>query len=423
MRFNHRKSAIIAAAMFAIAGRAYGSSVNSLSTLYGFPGQSEANPMAGLIADSAGNLYGTTSNGGPDDLGTVFELAGPNHQTFIPLAFLNTSTGTHPQARLFMGSDGNLYGTTFQSGQNGDGTVFELSGANHQTMSVLVAFNGSNGFESNGGLIDMAGNFCGTTYAGGPDGWGTVYELTGPNHQTVSTLVTFNVSNGSHPVGELVADSTGDLYGTTSSGGPGNAGTVFELSGINHTTLTTVFNFNSTVGSGPLAGLTIDAQGDLFGTTANSTTSGGIAFELSGASHQTFTLLASLDRYATSNAAGYSAASMIFDAAGNLFGTTAYGGTNDGTVFELSGPTHQDFSVLADFTNAVGATPYSGLVADSSGNLYGTTSEEGPSGIGSVFELSGSGFAVPEPSGLLVLSTSLCMLARRRGTHTVRCTA
>jgi uncharacterized repeat protein (TIGR03803 family) len=174
------------------------------------------------------------------------------------------------------------------------------------------------------------------------------------------TLVTFNGANGQQPQAGLTIDSTGNLYGTTWFGGTNDEGTAFELSGPDHSTFTTLINFaDSPVGANPIGGLLIDA-------------------------------------------------------AGNVFGTTEQGGVGrNGTVFELSGSDHQTVTRLWTFTRTDGAEPDSTLTADGNGNLYGTTTQGGDNNEGTVFEISGSGFVVPEP-GTLSLILLTYMMPRRR---------
>jgi uncharacterized repeat protein (TIGR03803 family) len=333
-----------------------------LTTLVNFTSANNGgyDPVAGLIADSSGNLYGTTAGGGSGGYGTVFELSGPNHATLTTLANFNGANGKSPQAGLLADSSGNLYGTTREGGSGLYGTVFELSGPNHTTLTTLANFNLANGGSPQAGLLaDSSGNLYGTTSLGGSSGAGTVFELSGPNHTTLTTLVNFNGANGADPVAGLIADKSGNLYGTTHSGGSGANGTVFELSGPNHTTLTTLVNFNGANGQVPAAGL-------------------------------------------------------IADSSGNLYGTTLAGGSGlYGTVFELSGPNHTTLTTLANFDRANGQYPQAGLVADSRGNLYGTTSGGPRSTTGTVFELSPA-TPTPEPSTLALAGAGAVIAAAWR---------
>ena len=389
-----------------------------MTTLITFNGANGSNPQDQLTADAAGNLYGISRGGGSAGDGTVFELSGPSHQTMTTLATFTGANGSVPQGRLTFDSAGNLYGTTVVGGSANSGTVFMLSGLNHQTLSTLVNFNGTNGLAPLGGVVfDSSGNLYGTTQDGGSNNSGTVFEVSGSSHQTLTTLINFSVANnfGVGPGGQLLVDGSGNLFGTTNSGGAGGGGTAFEVSGTNHQTITTLASFGAaTASSNPTAGLIADSAGNLYGTTDNID---GTVFELSGPNHLTFTALHTFN--GTDGVLPY--AGLVLDSSGNLYGTTTAGGpafnaasnviNQAGTVFELSGVNHQAFTSLEDFIAAPGGlTPYGGLTLDSSGDIFGTTSSGGASGDGTIFEIS---TAVPEPASLSLLGLGATALLRR----------
>jgi len=228
----------------------------------------------GLVMDGGGNFYGTTEQGGASGTGTVFELS-PNG-TLTTLA----SLGGNSFGGLLRDSSGNLYGTTHGGGSAGDGTVFKLSPDG--TLTTLNNFpNSSDGAFPEAGLImDGAGNLYGTTNGGGAFGLGTVFKLS-PNG-TFTTLHSFNGADGENPIGGLLMDGSGNLYGTTTQGFFGSWGTVFELSPGG--TLTTLHSFNGGGdGALPDAGLIADGQGNLYGTTSSGGPGGyGTVFELTG---------------------------------------------------------------------------------------------------------------------------------------------
>ena len=388
-----------------------------LTTLLSFDGTNGTISAAGLTFDSAGTLYGTAvfgGSGGEFGFGTVFELSGPGHTREKTLVKFNYTDGSEPTAALTRDSSGNLFGTTSAGGAAGTGTAFELSGAGHRTLTTLASFTGANGASPLGGLAFYAparfhipglpyfdGDLFGTTSTGGKNGYGTVFKLSGTGHTTQTILVSFTIANGSQPGATLVADATGNLYGTTFTGGPGSYGTVFELSGPDHRTLTTLASFNGSNGANPFGGLTLDAAGNLYGTTQYGGPGyGGTIFELSGTGHRTLTTLATFGNDDPNGAVPQG--TLLIDAAGNLFGTTN-GGADEfgdgaflGAVFKLSAD-HETMTPLYAFTgNEDGDIPQAGLVADAAGNLYGTTTSGGANGGGTVFELSGTGF-VPSP--------------------------
>jgi uncharacterized repeat protein (TIGR03803 family) len=346
-----------------------------------------AKPQSTLAADAGGNFYGTASTGGAYGAGTVFEIAiGSNAIT--ALAAFNGTNGAAPLAGVTLDPAENLFGTTSQGGAYNAGTAFEIakgSGA----VTVLASFNGANGSGPQAAVtLDGAGNLFGTTYGGGANGDGTVFEIAAGSG-AITTLASLAGANGSFPAGAVTLDASGNLYGTTYSGGANNDGTVFEIAGGSNA-ITTIASFDGTGGRYPLAGVARDSSGNLFGTTSSEGGNGafglGTVFEIAAGS-TTITTLAVVYGGASTPKAG-----VTLDAAGNLYGTTSAGGAGGyGTVFEIaSGSTA--LTTLASFPFAVGATPEAGVTFDASGNLFGTTFAGGANNTGSVFELaSGSG--------------------------------
>jgi uncharacterized repeat protein (TIGR03803 family) len=208
--------------------------------LHNFNGTDGAYSQAGLIFDAAGNLYGTTAGGGTSFAGTVFELtpiAGGGWTEKVLHNFNNDGTdGYLLYAGLVMDAAGNLYGTTYEGGTYNGGTVFELTptAGGGWTEQVLWSFgNGTDGIEPQADLIfDAAGNLYGTTRVGGAYGPGTVFELTptGSGGWTERVLHNFNGMDGNNLSGGLIFDAAGNIYGTTGFGGTDDKGTVFELS-------------------------------------------------------------------------------------------------------------------------------------------------------------------------------------------------
>jgi uncharacterized repeat protein (TIGR03803 family) len=256
-------------------------------------------------------------------------------------------------------------------------------------------------------LADSAGDLYGTTFGGGAHSDGTVFEIAAGT-QTVSTLVTFNGTNGEGPRGGLVIDNGGNLYGTTVGGGTANLGTVFKLAaGTN--TFTSLISYSGANGSEP-SNLSIDSGGNLYGTSNGGISNDGAIFELAAGSGSITTLASFPDPVIPSTG-------VIIDAAGNLFGASVAGGTYGyGEVYELAAGSN-NIEILASFDGSDGDGSNGGLIADSAGNLYGTTTNGGPSGGGgTVFEVSGSGYAasVPEPATTVTIALlSSIVLVRR----------
>ena len=298
------------------------------------------------------------------------------------LISFNGTNGLNADGPLFVDSTGNFYGTTAYGGINNLGTVFELSGSTHQSLNTLINFNSSSGSAPLGGLTaDAAGNFYGTTNTGAA-GYGSVFELSGSNHTALTTLVSFNNADGAYPYKDgLVIDSAGNIYGTTSQGVSSGHGSVFELSGPTHQTLSTLLAFTVSNGSYPNAGLIADASGNLYGAYSGGTQGvyGGV-FELSGNTHQ---VLTNLQTFTLGNG-GYPIGGLVFDAAGNLYGTTNNGGAyGNGTVFEIQAGTDL-LITLHSFNGSEGTNSEASLAIDPAGNLYGTNDS------GNVFEISAS---------------------------------
>jgi uncharacterized repeat protein (TIGR03803 family) len=262
------------------------------------------------------------------------------------------------------------------------------------TVTTLYTF-GNTGQDPVGGvLIDAAGDLFGTTASGGAGGWGTVFEIpkTSTGYSTLITLASFNLANGATPQGTLIADAAGDLFGTTYGvGAINNSGTVFEIlktsTGYASTPIT-LASFDASNGAGPIAGLTADPAGNLFGTTAfGGAGGGGTVFEIPKTStgYGTLNTLANLG----GGNGLYPSGTLVVDAAGNLFGTAQNGGANgDGTVFELvrNGGSYT-FNTLVNFNYTNGFDPAGGLVLDAAGNLFGTTYSGGAYDQGTVFEI------------------------------------
>ena len=366
----------------------------TFTLLHTFTGAPDgANPIAGLVQDAAGNLYGTTqqggitgglcANSGLNGCGTVFKLDPSGNETVL-YKFTGGTDGQFPSAGLVLDSAGNLYGTTQYGGPVtaacgiGCGTVFKLDPSGTLTPLHSVG--------SSGGLVmDGAGNLYGSTTEG-------IFKL----DPATGTFTVLDSDAGSGAT--LALDPAGNLYGTTEFGGLTNSaclnnscGTVFELD--TGGTYSTLYSFTGLGDDGynPVAGVALDPAGNLYGTTpyggAPNCTAGnhssvgcGIVFKLSPSRVETVLNL---------NGGDHPVAGLVLDAAGNLYGTTEFRGpTADslGTVFKMT-PTGVE-TLLYTFTGVPdGHDPVAGLVQDASGNLYGTAEFGGVSGMGTVFKV------------------------------------
>jgi uncharacterized repeat protein (TIGR03803 family) len=365
-----------------------------------------ADPYAGLVRDSAGNLYGTAANGGTGGQGVVFKVDARGRQTVLH-NFIGGADGEFPQyGGVTLDSAGNLYGATYDGGSAGYGVVYKLDPSGNET--VLHTFTGGSdgGSPSAGVVLDSAGNLYGTAPSGGPAGHGVVYKLDPSGNETVLHSFTGG-SDGGYPYAGVVLDSAGNLYGTTNSGGSsGYAGVVYKLDPSGNETVLHSFTGGSD-GSGPEYGnVTLDSAGNLYGTTFGGGAGyNGVVYKLDPSGNETV-----LHNFTGGSDGGDLRAGVILDSAGNLYGTTSNGGSaGQGDVYKLD-PSGNE-TVLHNFTGGSdGGYPHAGLVLDSAGTLYGTTSAGGTAGIGVVFSLTSSGTETPlytfpdGPNGWALLS-------------------
>jgi uncharacterized repeat protein (TIGR03803 family) len=354
------------------------------SVLYSFSGGNDGGfPLAGLIQDLAGNLYGTTDGGGSAGAGVVFKLDTKGHETILN-NFTGGNDGAFPGASLILDSAGNFYGTCSGGGTAGAGVVFKLTPSGQET--VLYSFTGGNdgGYPNAAVVFDSAGNLYGTTTGGGTAGGGVVFKLTPNGQQIVLYSFTFG-ADGGYPDSSVILDSTGNLYGTTLYGGASFGGVVYKVSPAGQETVLHNFTGNAD-GANPAAGVVSDSAGNLYGTASGGGVAGaGNVYKLDPSGNETV-----LYSFPGSDGS-VPTAPLIEDAAGNLYGTASGGGAvGAGVVFKLSSTGGE--TILYSFSGKVdGANPQAGLIMDPAGNLYGTTSGGGTSGTGVVFKLDTSG--------------------------------
>ena len=351
-------------------------------------------PFAGVIRDAEGNLYGTTLYGGTGTYGTVFKLntAGKETVLYNFCSKTNCTDGADPEGGLVQDSEGNLYGTTSFGGTHGEGIVFKLSKTGKET--VLYNFKGgTDGRHPLANLIrDSEGNLYGTTIFGGDSADdGTVFKLSNTGKETVLHRFAAG-TDGSRPEGGLIEDAQGNLYGTTSGGGTSGDGVVFK---VNKTVKETVlYSFTGGAdGAGPYGSLIEDAKGNLSGTASGGGNSNGAGtvFKLSKTGKLTVLYTFCSQSGCTDGFAPFGG--VIEDAKENLYGTTSGGGTdNNGTVFEISEAGKE--TVLHSFAGGTrGSGPDEGVIEDAKGNLYGTAPNGGDlscgqgQGCGVVFKL------------------------------------
>jgi uncharacterized repeat protein (TIGR03803 family) len=358
------------------------------TALYSFAGGADgASPSAGVIRDSAGNVYGTTDYGGSAEAfsgwGVVYKVDTAGQETVLH-TFTGGADGGLPYAGVIRDSAGNLYGTTISGGGAGSlGLVFRLNTSGQET--VLYAFPGAfDGSYPEAGVIDSSGNFYGTTSDGGTEGWGTVFRVEASGHETV--LHNFTFGDGASPNAGVIRDSAGNLYGTAYEGGTANAGVVFKVDTAGNQTVLYTFTGGADGGS-PEGGVIRDSAANLYGTTYyGGTANAGVVYKLDPAGQETV-----LHSFTGGADGGYPHAGVIL-ISGKLYGTASQGGASGVGVLYVMNTAGKE-KVLYNFTGvgADGSYPYAGVIPDSAGNLYGTTTAGGTWGQGMVYELDAAG--------------------------------
>lgn len=381
----------------------------------------------GPLVEVDGYWYGVNAWGGPGKLGTVFRLNALGEPSFV--GTFPSNNGAFPQSGVIEGGDGYYYGTTYLGGKYDQGTIFRVTAGGN--LTTLVAFDGTNGARPLGGLIrGRDGDFYGTTSQGGGGDYGTVFRMSRSGE--LKTLVFFDGSNGSGPRAALVEGPDGLLYGATAGSASPGHGTVFRVD--YNGTLETIVNLNETVAIGPLGGVTLGNNGEIWGTSREGgRPDGGTVFKIDGSGM--FSIVHSFgsdfstrpeaglargddgffygstqdnlgalfkineDSFTSFSLAGKLSGlpmgNLVFGTDGNLYGTTmgsyaneehaAGSETNFGSVFKMTTSGEVDYLVLFNYSN--GSRPVSGVLQAADGSFYGTTSEGGARGGGTIFRV------------------------------------
>jgi uncharacterized repeat protein (TIGR03803 family) len=357
--------------------------------IYSFTAGSDGGePSSPLISDRAGNLYGEASLGS-----VVFELEPCSNGDWMESTFYAFRNQGAPTGGLVLSDSGAFYGVTYDGYFNSPGTVFDLPPV---SLSNPVIYSFASGGPEAGLVLDQAGVLYGTTEAGGDNGGGSVFELTpnggGWSYEVIHSFATTTGTDGAYPFGRLVKDAAGNLYGTTYQGGVYGGGTVFELTKTSSGwTESVLYNFTGgDNGYSPFAGVIFDANGNLYGTTyQGGVYEVGTVFQLTPShGYWNYRVIYSFTGGLDGGNPYYG--SLAIDTAGRLYGTTRYGGRLQyGTVFQLAQghPGKWKETVVHSFNGGRdGKNPVYGVVLDSAGNLYGTTPSGGADGWGIVFE-------------------------------------
>jgi uncharacterized repeat protein (TIGR03803 family) len=359
-----------------------------------------AYPSGGVLLDPKGNVYVATAVGGTNNQGTVVRISPTGSET-IMYSFGNIPDGNDPMANLLLDKFGNVYGTTYAGGSGfcfvglGCGAIFKLSKGGRELWLTSFLGGTDGALPQRGSMVmDAAGNLYGTTGGGGGTscppyvGCGIVFKVDPNGVETVLYRFT-GMPDASIPQSGLVMDGSGNLFGMTMSGGTFNQGAVFKITPQGEETVLHSFA-GPPDGAGPLGDLSMDGAGNLYGTTTSGGTGTlcndggagcGTIFKLDTQGNESI-----LYSFKGAGDGFFPFGGVILDNKGNLFGTTWAGSFyNNGNVFAFS---HDRLRVLHAFTGgADGRLPEAGLTRDPAGNLYGTAFESGAGCCGVVFKL------------------------------------
>lgn len=369
---------ICAVVLVAFCAPASGEAGTNYRVFYSFAGGSDgANPLGNLLKIGQ-EFYGTTYFGGAYGHGTVFKVARDGTESVL-YSFTGGGDGSQPYATLVADNDGNFYGTTYIGGQHGYGTVFKVSGDGTETVLHSFAGGADGGNPEFGLIIDGKGNLYGEA---GPN----IFKIRPDGSEKI--LYTFGASD--NPNGDLLRDRAGNLYGTTHNGGVYSAGSVWKIAPDG--TETTLYNFQGASDAGyPFGGLIADSSGNLYGTSWGGGITGGncgtygcgTVWELTPGGTETvlYSFLGGND------GAHPQYGRLVRDDLGNLYGMTIQGGPGGyGTIFKIA-PDGSE-SLLHTFSNnGDGYWPNASLIAGKKGHLYGMAQFGGSSGQGAVFKL------------------------------------
>jgi len=394
---------LLMAALIAMAGSKSWAQTETI--LHSFTNGSDGGtPYYQLAIDGKGNLYGTAEGGGTDSGGVVFELSPNSDGTWTQTVlynftgFFGTGDGAFPTGGVTFDSKGNLYGVTSFGGTYEEGIVYQLTPGSNGTWTETVLYSFTGGADGGGSLflaqgltIDSAGNLYGTTTGGGTNGYGVAFELSPSNSGTWTDTVLHSFTgadDGSYPYARLIPDAAGNLYGAAIGGGAHDYGVLFELEkGANGSwTEKTIYAFTGAIGSSaPISALSFDQSGNIyfagfFDLVEMTRNSNGVWTQKN------------VHEFTGGSADGANAYSgLLFDSAGNVYGTTNTGGEHLGTVYVAKPNSTGSWPdrILHSFTGGDdGKNPaYGALVMDAHGNLYGATSSGGASGFGVVYQI------------------------------------
>jgi uncharacterized repeat protein (TIGR03803 family) len=363
----------------------------TFSVIHDFTGGADgANPLNGLLLNSKGLMYGTASAGGAYNSGLVYKV-GPKGRETVVYNFKGGADGANPESFLIQDKAGNLYGTTYAGGASNNGAVFKIEGTK-ETVLYSFGAQSNDGYAPEAGLaLDAYGNLYGTTTDGGLYSGGTVFELIPSKSGSWTENILYNFgegTDGSTPVAGVTLDASGNLYGTTSTGGEYGYGRVFELKKASSWSEAVIHDFeNLDDGATPYAGLIPGPAGVFYGAaTDGGSAGGGTVFQLTPSEGSwNFSVIESINGWGISG----SFRNVMVDSAGTIYATTHCDGVNvAGTVYQLVPANgNWNYTQLYTFTGGDdGLYSFSNLVLRD-GKLYGTTKQGGTYGKGVIFEV------------------------------------
>jgi uncharacterized repeat protein (TIGR03803 family) len=378
---------------------------STTEVLYSFAGEDDGEYTDTDVAiDASGNLYGTSVLGGEFGGGTVWQLSpvGGDWVHSVLYSFTGGADGGEPYKGVTLDGAGNLYGTAVTGGsgscEGGCGVAYKLTKTGTTwAQTVIHAFSGGEDGSGPGARValDKRGNVYGMTPTGGTNGLGTIYQLHPRSNGSWALRVIHTFTGGSDgssgSAGKLVLRGR-HIYGAATTGGLNGSGTVFELTSTRsgEWDFKTLYSFlGAPDGSFPYGALLFDAAGNLYGTTYYGGTNGlGAVYKLSpnDVGEWSETVLYS---FKTGSDGNSSISNLVSDAAGNLYGTTSEGGLGSGTIFKLTPGQNESWteSIAHSFQGSPdGAFPYAGMVAGSAGSFFGATVHGGDDGDGTIYK-------------------------------------
>jgi uncharacterized repeat protein (TIGR03803 family) len=358
----------------------------SVTVIHSFQDNSDGEePYAALTAGTDGFLYGTTYYGGNGGgYGTIFKISTSGVLTTLH-SVSYSAEGGYLYNGVTMGPDGNLYGEAFEGGPNGAGTIFSLTTSGSFSLLYALSYSGSSGYypQYTNMVTGTDGNLYGTVSEGGQQSYGTIFQLT--TSGSISFIHEMSYSDGGYLYSGLCVGQDGNLYGVGNDGGDNGNGSVFQVTTTGTFTVLHSFSY-STDGGDPQAPLLAGTDGYLYGVAESGGTAGnGTVFQVAPVPGGSYTVL---HTFTGVNGDGSQPnGGLLQTADGTFYGVTTDGGdSNEGTIFKMTvSGTNVTFETVHSFDNSVGTYPYGGLATGSDGYLYGTTQDGGASGDGVVY--------------------------------------